>query len=167
MVSVLCHYRRCKCNHVNHLFSLQTMWCPWIRGCSGSSWRTTSWRIKLSWDSCTVASSWRPLEENFWGFSSIAQCVQVVPKNCRYYTKHTLYALLLSFNHQSSCLWDATFISLLLTCGLLRQAVCIENSCMIRGSKEGSNGALHLMRNLLKPAEKTIYEILTEHGGFK
>lgn len=82
-------------------------------------------------------------------------------------TKHTLYALLLSFNHRSSCLWDATFISLLLTCGLLRQAVCIENSCLIRGSKEGSNGALHLMRTLLKPAEKTMYEILIEHGGFK
>uniref|UniRef100_A0A4W6E1I4 Periostin, osteoblast specific factor b n=1 Tax=Lates calcarifer TaxID=8187 RepID=A0A4W6E1I4_LATCA len=50
---------------------------------------------------------------------------------------------------------------------IYRTAVCIENSCLIRGSKEGSNGALHLMRTLLKPAEKTMFEILTENGGFK
>lgn len=50
---------------------------------------------------------------------------------------------------------------------IYRTAVCIENSCLIRGSKEGSNGALHLMRTLLKPAEKTLLEILTENGGFK
>ncbi|XP_068173301.1 periostin, osteoblast specific factor b isoform X2 [Antennarius striatus] len=50
---------------------------------------------------------------------------------------------------------------------IYRTAVCIENSCLIRGSKEGSNGALHLMRSLLKPAEKTMYEILTENGGYK
>ncbi|XP_034459764.1 periostin, osteoblast specific factor b [Hippoglossus hippoglossus] len=48
-----------------------------------------------------------------------------------------------------------------------RTAVCIENSCLIRGSKEGSNGALHLMRILLKPAEKNMFEILREKGGFK
>ncbi|XP_070761499.1 periostin, osteoblast specific factor b isoform X1 [Enoplosus armatus] len=50
---------------------------------------------------------------------------------------------------------------------IYRTAVCIENSCLIRGSKTGSNGALHLMRTLLKPAEKTTFEILTENGGFK
>ncbi|XP_070826294.1 periostin, osteoblast specific factor b isoform X2 [Chaetodon trifascialis] len=50
---------------------------------------------------------------------------------------------------------------------IYRTAVCIENSCLIRGSKEGSNGALHLMRTLLKPAEKDMFEILTENGGFK
>ncbi|XP_017271819.1 periostin, osteoblast specific factor b isoform X2 [Kryptolebias marmoratus] len=50
---------------------------------------------------------------------------------------------------------------------IYRTAVCIENSCLIRGSKEGSNGALHLMGTMLKPAEKTMLEILTEHGGFK
>ncbi|XP_022044873.1 periostin, osteoblast specific factor b isoform X1 [Acanthochromis polyacanthus] len=50
---------------------------------------------------------------------------------------------------------------------IYRSAVCIEDACLIRGSKEGSNGALHLMRTLLKPAEKTIFEILTENGGFK
>uniref|UniRef100_A0AAQ6A545 FAS1 domain-containing protein n=1 Tax=Amphiprion ocellaris TaxID=80972 RepID=A0AAQ6A545_AMPOC len=49
---------------------------------------------------------------------------------------------------------------------IYRSAVCIENACLIRGSKEGSNGALHLMRTMLKPAEKTIFEILTENGGF-
>lgn len=50
---------------------------------------------------------------------------------------------------------------------IYRTAVCIENSCLIRGSKEGSNGALHVMKTLLKPAEKTMFEILTENGGFK
>ncbi|KAM9318838.1 periostin, osteoblast specific factor b isoform 1-T1 [Pholidichthys leucotaenia] len=50
---------------------------------------------------------------------------------------------------------------------IYRTAVCIENSCLIRGSKEGSNGALHLMKTLLKPAEKTMFEILTENGEFK
>ncbi|XP_029372721.1 periostin, osteoblast specific factor b isoform X2 [Echeneis naucrates] len=50
---------------------------------------------------------------------------------------------------------------------IYRTAVCIENSCLVRGSKEGSNGALHLMKTLLKPAEKTMFEILTENGGFK
>lgn len=82
-------------------------------------------------------------------------------------TKHTLYALPLSFDHQSSYLWDITLILLPLTFGLFLQAVCIENACLVRGSKEGSNGALHLMRTLLKPAEKTMFEILTENGGFK
>ncbi|XP_038549340.1 periostin, osteoblast specific factor b isoform X2 [Micropterus salmoides] len=50
---------------------------------------------------------------------------------------------------------------------IYRTAVCIENACLVRGSKEGSNGALHLMKTLLKPAEKTMFEILTENGGFK
>uniref|UniRef100_A0A3Q4BL36 Uncharacterized protein n=1 Tax=Mola mola TaxID=94237 RepID=A0A3Q4BL36_MOLML len=50
---------------------------------------------------------------------------------------------------------------------IYRTAVCIENSCLIRGSKEGRNGALHLMKSLLKPAKKTMYEILRENGGFK
>ncbi|XP_076002329.1 periostin, osteoblast specific factor b [Genypterus blacodes] len=50
---------------------------------------------------------------------------------------------------------------------IYRTAVCIENACLIRGSKEGSNGAIHLMRTLLKPAEKSMYEILTEHGGYQ
>ncbi|XP_059930989.1 periostin, osteoblast specific factor b isoform X1 [Gadus macrocephalus] len=48
-----------------------------------------------------------------------------------------------------------------------RTAVCIENSCLVRGSKEGSNGAIHQMRILMKPAEKDMYEILMEHGGYK
>ncbi|XP_071352970.1 periostin, osteoblast specific factor b isoform X5 [Trachinotus anak] len=50
---------------------------------------------------------------------------------------------------------------------IYRTAVCIENSCLVRGSKEGSNGALHLMKTLLRPAEKTMFEILTENGRFK
>ncbi|XP_071780851.1 periostin, osteoblast specific factor b isoform X3 [Centroberyx gerrardi] len=60
-----------------------------------------------------------------------------------------------------------TIAGKLLRVFIYRTAVCIENSCMIRGSKEGSNGALHLMRILLKPAEKSMFEILTENGGFK
>ncbi|TNN01104.1 hypothetical protein fugu_010486 [Takifugu bimaculatus] len=50
---------------------------------------------------------------------------------------------------------------------IYRTAVCIENSCLIRGSKEGINGALHITKTLLKPSEKTIYEILMENGRFK
>ncbi|XP_047450823.1 periostin, osteoblast specific factor b isoform X5 [Mugil cephalus] len=50
---------------------------------------------------------------------------------------------------------------------IYRTAMCIENACLIRGSKEGSNGALHLTRTLLKPAEQSMFEILTENGGFK
>uniref|UniRef100_A0A674DYE2 Periostin n=1 Tax=Salmo trutta TaxID=8032 RepID=A0A674DYE2_SALTR len=50
---------------------------------------------------------------------------------------------------------------------IYRTAVCIENSCLVRGSKEGSNGALHLMRTLMKPAETTMFQILTDNGGFK
>uniref|UniRef100_A0A8C7WGL1 Periostin n=1 Tax=Oncorhynchus mykiss TaxID=8022 RepID=A0A8C7WGL1_ONCMY len=50
---------------------------------------------------------------------------------------------------------------------IYRTAVCIENSCLVRGSKEGSNGALHLMKTLMKPAETTMFQILTDNGGFK
>ncbi|XP_008307255.2 periostin, osteoblast specific factor b isoform X2 [Cynoglossus semilaevis] len=50
---------------------------------------------------------------------------------------------------------------------IYRTAVCIENSCLIRGSKEGSNGALHLMKTFMTPAEKSVFEILTENGGYK
>lgn len=47
------------------------------------------------------------------------------------------------------------------------QAVCIENSCLVRGSKEGSNGALHLMAEFMKPAESSMYKILNDNGNFK
>lgn len=80
--------------------------------------------------------------------------------------KHTLYALPLLFDHRSSYLWDI-MNPLPLTWGLFLQAVCIENSCLVRGSKEGSNGALHLTKTLLKPAQQSMFEILTENGGFK
>ncbi|XP_041725169.2 periostin isoform X1 [Coregonus clupeaformis] len=49
---------------------------------------------------------------------------------------------------------------------IYRTAVCIENACMVRGSKEGSNGALHLMTSLIKPAQTTIYEVLMADGRF-
>lgn len=50
---------------------------------------------------------------------------------------------------------------------IYRTAVCIENSCLVRGSKEGSNGALHLMRSFLKPASSNMYDILQRSGKFR
>ncbi|XP_048840084.1 periostin-like isoform X2 [Brienomyrus brachyistius] len=50
---------------------------------------------------------------------------------------------------------------------IYRTSVCIENACMVRGSKEGSNGALHLMATLIKPAKISIYESLINDGRFK
>ncbi|XP_038617687.1 periostin isoform X2 [Tachyglossus aculeatus] len=41
-----------------------------------------------------------------------------------------------------------------------RTAVCIENSCMVRGSKQGRNGAIHIFREIIKPAEKSLHETL-------
>uniref|UniRef100_A0A671WQW2 Periostin n=1 Tax=Sparus aurata TaxID=8175 RepID=A0A671WQW2_SPAAU len=60
-----------------------------------------------------------------------------------------------------------TLAGKLLRVFIYRTAVCIENSCMVRGSKEGSNGALHVMRSLIKPAEKTMFEHLNTDGRFK
>ncbi|XP_077340296.1 periostin isoform X4 [Lithobates pipiens] len=42
-----------------------------------------------------------------------------------------------------------------------RTAVCIENSCMLRGSKEGRNGAIHNFKEIIKPAEKSFFDILS------
>ncbi|XP_071990541.1 periostin isoform X2 [Engystomops pustulosus] len=42
-----------------------------------------------------------------------------------------------------------------------RTAVCIENSCMLRGSKEGRNGAIHTFTKIIKPAEKSFFDILS------
>lgn len=50
---------------------------------------------------------------------------------------------------------------------LSEKSVCIENACLIRGSKEGVNGALHLMKTLIQPAESNMFQVLTKHGGFK
>ncbi|XP_048034863.1 periostin isoform X2 [Megalobrama amblycephala] len=50
---------------------------------------------------------------------------------------------------------------------IYRTAVCIENACMVRGSREGSNGVLHLMRSLIRPPQTTIYELLLKDGRFK
>uniref|UniRef100_A0A4W6FPR6 Periostin n=1 Tax=Lates calcarifer TaxID=8187 RepID=A0A4W6FPR6_LATCA len=60
-----------------------------------------------------------------------------------------------------------TLAGKLLRVFIYRTAVCIENSCMVRGSKEGSNGAFHPIMSLIKPAEKTIYELLIADGRFK
>uniref|UniRef100_A0A3P8WXC5 Periostin n=1 Tax=Cynoglossus semilaevis TaxID=244447 RepID=A0A3P8WXC5_CYNSE len=50
---------------------------------------------------------------------------------------------------------------------IYRTAACIENSCMLKGSKEGSNGVFHPMNALIKPAEKSMYEVLIADGRFK
>ncbi|XP_041865038.1 periostin-like isoform X2 [Melanotaenia boesemani] len=60
-----------------------------------------------------------------------------------------------------------TFAGTLLRVFIYRTAVCIESACMVQGSKEGNNGALHLVRSLIKPADKTIYEYLIADGRFK
>ncbi|XP_022537159.2 periostin isoform X3 [Astyanax mexicanus] len=49
---------------------------------------------------------------------------------------------------------------------IYRTAVCIENACMVRGSKEGSNGALHLLTSLIKMPKTTMYELLEADGRF-
>ncbi|KAM3601010.1 uncharacterized protein V6R79_006083 [Siganus canaliculatus] len=60
-----------------------------------------------------------------------------------------------------------TLAGKLLRVFIYRTAVCIENACMLRGSKEGSKSALHIMKSLIKPADKTIYEYLIADGRFK
>ncbi|KAM6983988.1 periostin-like isoform 2-T2 [Tautogolabrus adspersus] len=60
-----------------------------------------------------------------------------------------------------------TWAGKLLRVFIYRTAVCIENACMMRGGKEGSNGALHVMKSLITPAEKTIYQLLVVDGRFK
>ncbi|XP_067842006.1 periostin-like isoform X2 [Heptranchias perlo] len=49
---------------------------------------------------------------------------------------------------------------------IYRTAVCIENSCMIRGSKEGRNGVMHMIRKVIVPAEKSMLQILREDPRF-
>ncbi|XP_043548037.1 periostin-like isoform X1 [Chiloscyllium plagiosum] len=49
---------------------------------------------------------------------------------------------------------------------IFRTAVCIENSCMIRGSKEGRNGVIHQIRKVILPAEKSLLQILREDPRF-
>ncbi|NXQ99212.1 POSTN protein, partial [Sagittarius serpentarius] len=47
-----------------------------------------------------------------------------------------------------------------------RTAACIENSCMVRGSKEGRNGFIHVFRQIINPAEKTLHEMLRNDKRF-
>uniref|UniRef100_K7F9B3 Periostin n=1 Tax=Pelodiscus sinensis TaxID=13735 RepID=K7F9B3_PELSI len=47
-----------------------------------------------------------------------------------------------------------------------RTAVCVENSCMVRGSKEGRNGVIHIFRQIIKPAEKSLRELLKNDKRF-
>ncbi|CAJ1063862.1 periostin-like isoform X1 [Xyrichtys novacula] len=60
-----------------------------------------------------------------------------------------------------------TLAGKLLRVFIYRTAVCIENACMTHGGKEGSNGALHVMRSIIKPAEETMYERLISDGRFR
>ncbi|TRY83122.1 hypothetical protein DNTS_020641 [Danionella cerebrum] len=50
---------------------------------------------------------------------------------------------------------------------IYRTAVCIENACMVRGSREGSNGALHVMRSLVQLPDSNLYQLLLKDGRFK
>ncbi|XP_047408931.1 periostin isoform X1 [Sciurus carolinensis] len=47
-----------------------------------------------------------------------------------------------------------------------RTSVCIENSCMVRGSKQGRNGAIHIFREIIQPAEKSLHEKLKQDKRF-
>uniref|UniRef100_A0AAY4EJT2 Periostin n=1 Tax=Denticeps clupeoides TaxID=299321 RepID=A0AAY4EJT2_9TELE len=51
---------------------------------------------------------------------------------------------------------------------IYRTAACIENACMIRGSKEGSNGALHLLQGIfLSLMEKAgLADLLKQEGSY-
>ncbi|KAK7925959.1 hypothetical protein WMY93_008269 [Mugilogobius chulae] len=60
-----------------------------------------------------------------------------------------------------------TLAGKLLRVFIYRTAVCLENACMVHGSKEGSNGALHLLRNIITVPEKTMYELLVADGRFR
>lgn len=63
-------------------------------------------------------------------------------------------------HYQSSAVGSFFFFS-------FNQAVCIENSCMVRGSKEGRNGIIHLFREIIKPAEKSLHETLKNDKRFR
>ncbi|XP_004458075.2 periostin isoform X2 [Dasypus novemcinctus] len=47
-----------------------------------------------------------------------------------------------------------------------RTAVCVENACMLRGSKQGRNGAIHVFQEIIKPAEKSLHEKLKQDKRF-
>ncbi|XP_038673742.1 periostin, osteoblast specific factor b isoform X3 [Scyliorhinus canicula] len=49
---------------------------------------------------------------------------------------------------------------------IYRTAVCIENSCMLRGSKEGRNGVIHMIRKVIIPSEKSLLQILRDDPRF-
>nr|XP_012996364.2 LOW QUALITY PROTEIN: periostin [Cavia porcellus] len=47
-----------------------------------------------------------------------------------------------------------------------RTSVCVENSCMVRGSKQGRNGAIHAFRDIITPADKSFHEKLKQDKRF-
>ncbi|XP_032878130.1 periostin isoform X2 [Amblyraja radiata] len=47
-----------------------------------------------------------------------------------------------------------------------RTAVCIENSCMVRGSRVGRNGVLHTIRKVIMPSEYSMLQILRDDPRF-
>ncbi|XP_048454002.1 periostin isoform X2 [Rhincodon typus] len=49
---------------------------------------------------------------------------------------------------------------------IYRTAVCIENSCMVRGSKEGRNGVVHQIRKVIVAVDKSLLQILREDPRF-
>ncbi|XP_030056263.1 periostin isoform X2 [Microcaecilia unicolor] len=47
-----------------------------------------------------------------------------------------------------------------------RTSVCVENSCMLRGSKEGRNGAIHTFRKIIRPSETSFLDTLSRDKRF-
>ncbi|XP_057676596.1 periostin-like isoform X2 [Corythoichthys intestinalis] len=84
----------------------------------------------------------------------------------RYLLENHILKLKVTLNELYNGQLLETLAGKLLRVFIYRTAVCIENACMVRGSKQGSNGALHLVRTIIRPSEKTAYDILKADGRF-
>ncbi|XP_061659167.1 periostin-like isoform X4 [Syngnathoides biaculeatus] len=85
----------------------------------------------------------------------------------RYLLENHILKLKVTLNELYNGQLLETLAGKLLRVFIYRTAVCIENACMVRGSKQGSNGVLHLIRTIIRPSERTTYDILKADGRFK
>ncbi|XP_061558031.1 periostin-like [Phycodurus eques] len=85
----------------------------------------------------------------------------------RYLLENHMLKLKVTLNELYNGQLLETLAGKLLRVFVYRTAVCIENACMVRGSKQGSNGVLHLIRTIIRPSERTTYDILKADGRFK
>ncbi|XP_077361850.1 periostin-like isoform X2 [Festucalex cinctus] len=85
----------------------------------------------------------------------------------RYLLQNHILKLKVTLNELYNGQLLETLTGKLLRVFIYRTAVCIENACMVRGSKQGSNGVLHLIRTIIRPSQKTTYDILKADGRFK